>query len=1181
MALQLTYPRLVTKRDGRTTTFDPSKIEAAVYRCMTNGVHRPEAESTKIANDVAQAVSLILSRNGEGVTVEHVQRLVIQQLWALGHFDAAEQYTLYREERRRQRETQVDPAVETVVQADAAHFPSPLQYFQFIDKYARWDESKRRRETWSECCDRVIGFLRSRRQLAAVTAEEWGYLRDQMYRQQASPAMRVVQMAGPALERCNTGAFNCSYQAIDNLAVFPEALYLLMQGCGVGFSTESQYIDCLPRVKKQKGKPPRKLQIADSTEGWCDALREGLTAWVGGDDIDFDYSLVRPEGARLRIKGGRASGPEPLKNLLTFARTTVLKRQGKRLTSRDCHDMMCVLGKAGQLGGVRRASEIGLSDLDDTEIRDAKSGNWWETAPWLDMANNSATYIEKPTAVTFMEEWLALAKSGSGERGIFNRAGVLKQIPKRRKKADFGTNPCLTADALVAVADGRGSVSIGELAAEGKDVPVYCYDDQGNLTIRWMRHPRVTGYDEPVYKINFDNGASLRVTAKHKFRLRRGSYVEAQYLRPGDSLATLTRSLVAGRIMLSCRGGEVHESRLIAGFFAGREVLNDERVHHKNKNPIDNRPVNLEILPERTHLVDHSTGDSNANYGGVTNEELLAFGRNLARSLGRRFSTSEWCEFARVSGLPQRFSGWREKTLGNILAFSKRCAELEGLVVHEGVDPRVIRVYKRCLDAGLDAEIISGRAYVRKKCEECGDYFTVGQGNRERAYCSLSCSSTASSRDPKIQAIRRNNQAEFFKRNRELLRDQQLEVYVSLRAQLGRDPMKVEWKAACKKAGISCEMCRKGSPFRLWRDLTTASEAFNHKVVSIEFDGYADVYNGTVDEFHNFFVGGWEETTSGGMDKVVWVNNLNCGEILLRSGGLCNLSIAVARFDDTPQTLEAKVIAAAIFGTLQCTLTDFKYIRPHWKTNAEEERLLGVDINGQMDCPLLRHSAPGRVNLLRHLRDVAVKTNVEWATRLGINPSAAVTCVKPSGNSAAFFGCSSGLHPRWSRFQVRRARVKRTNPVARLLVDEGVPYATDPFNETLLVFDFYPDPAPVGTPTRNDLTALQQFENWLVWKENYTEHNPSATIYVGDDEWLALGAAVYANFDKVGGLTFLPRDGGTYRLAPNEELTEEEYNKQRANYPVIHWGKLSRYEMEDMTQQLAEPACAGGQCELF
>lgn len=1183
MVKQLTSPVTVVKRDGRRLPFDKSKIDRAVRRCMTLGLKRSDSEAIAVGSEIARAVSLILSKTEE-TSVEEVQRLVIQQLWALGHFDAAEHYTIYREERRRSREKEADPELESLILEDAAHFPSPLQYFQFIDKYSRWMEDKGRRETWSESCDRVINFFRTRPHLSMVEDSHWTTLRKEMYTQRASPAMRIVQMAGPPLERCNSGGFNCCYTAVDNLVVFAETLYLLMQGCGVGFSVESDYVEQLPRIKKQKGGPVKEIVIEDSTEGWCDAVKEGMETWFGGGDVTFNYSLIRPEGAKLRVKGGRASGPGPLKSLLVFTRDKILKRQGKRLTPRDCHDIQCVLGKAGQLGGVRRASEIGLSDLDDIEIRDAKKGNWWEVAPWLDMANNSATYEERPDSITFMEEWMALAKSGSGERGIFNRAAAKKMSPQRRKRERFGCNPCLTGSTVVAVADGRRGVSIRELAEKGEDVPVYCFDDKGKIAIRWLRHPRITGYSVQIYKVVLDNGQNLRVTGNHKFRLRSGKYVEAKYLQLGDSLSTLSMHTTrgGGYVTLTHRGGDDYEHRLVAQFYAGRELVPDEHVHHKDGIKTNNDPDNLEILDEGDHLSSHSIGRANPRYSGWTNNELIKLGRALVRSLGRRFSKKEWDEFARDNNLPLCFSEWRRKTLGDITTFSKRCAVLEGMEAFADVDPRVVRTYRRMLDCGLDAEIVDGKVLIRKPCEQCGDYFIVRHVNRESGYCSPRCSAFAQGRSEEIIGKRRITQRVTLDRRKEQLKERQLEVYVQLKKELGREPQKKEWRNACKLSGVNGTMNSKSSPFEFWEDLKSAVEMFNHRVVSVELDGEEDVYNGTVEDFHNFFVGGWDEPMKSeeGSRKIVWLNNRQCGEIFLRSSQMCNLSIAIARADDTPQTLAEKVTVAAMFGTLQSTLTDFKYIRPIWSENCIEERLLGVDINGQMDCPILRPGAPGRSELLRHLCQVAVNTNEEWGKKIGINQSAAVTCVKPSGNSAAFFGCSSGMHARWSKYQVRRVRVSRFGPVAKLLMTEGVPYAIDPLNESLLVFDFLPEPAPEGTPTRNDLTAIEQFRNWLDWKVNYTEHNPSATIYVGPDEWLSLGAAVYEDFDKVGGLTFLPRDSGTYQLAPNEELTEEDYLKRKAAFPKINWGKLSRLETEDMTEQRAELACSAGGCEI-
>jgi ribonucleoside-triphosphate reductase len=308
-----------------------------------------------------------------------------------------------------------------------------------------------------------------------------------------------------------------------------------------------------------------------------------------------------------------------------------------------------------------------------------------------------------------------------------------------------------------------------------------------------------------------------------------------------------------------------------------------------------------------------------------------------------------------------------------------------------------------------------------------------------------------------------------------------------------------------------------------------------------------------------------------------------CGEIILRPRQFCNLSICVARADDTEETLTHKVRMAAIYGTLQSKLTRFKYLSEEWRRNCEEERLLGVDITGQMDCPLLRPGAPGREALLDHLREVAIKTNEEFAERLGINPSVAVTCVKPSGNSAQLMNCSSGLHPRYSLYYIRRVRSGAYDPLTQLLQDEGVPWFPEvgqtKENCSVVVFEF-PIQAPEGAITRNDMTALEQLENWLVWKQRYTEHNPSVTIYVGEDEWLDVAHWVYSHWDWVGGISFLPKDGGLYQLAPYSEITADQYEKLSDSFPDIDWSKLRYYEQDDMTTSAQEYACVGGSCEL-
>ena len=600
-----------------------------------------------------------------------------------------------------------------------------------------------RRETWTETVTRVMQFLRRDRD-GYLTGAEWLELEFAMQNLEVMPSMRIVQMAGPSLERCSVGAYNCAYTAIDAIDSFAEILYILMQGTGIGYSVEDRYVNRLPRIKKQKKLPVDTYLIPDSTEGWCDALKHGLNTWFDGRDVVFDYSQIRDAGTVLRTKGGRASGPQPLRDLLNFVRETVLAKQTRRLTPLNCHDIACYCGYIVQVGGVRRAALISLSDLYDTDLAECKNGEFWKRFPYRSMANNSAAYEEKPSSTDFMEEWLNLAKSGTGERGIFNRE---LHIPARRKRADFGLNPC--------------------------------------------------------------------------------------------------------------------------------------------------------------------------------------------------------------------------------------------------------------------------------------------------------------------------------------------------------------------------------------------------------------------------------------------------GEITLRSKQFCNLSIVAARDTDTVEDLERKVRIAAYFGTIQSTLTHFPYLSDTWKKNSEDERLLGVDITGQRDCHLFNGAASSAI--FTRLRHAAVETNRKLSERIGINPSVSVTCVKPSGNSSQLLDCASGLHVRYSPYYIRRVRTGAYTPVARFLKDAGVPYfpetAQDAANPTVLVFEF-PVKAPDGAVCRGDVTARDQFNYWLDAKKNYTEHSASCTIYVEDHEWMSLGAAVYENWDKISGLSFLPKDHHIYPLAPYSEITKLQYEARVACFPKLDWSKLVDYEKSDETTLALEYGCTSGQCEL-
>jgi ribonucleoside-diphosphate reductase alpha chain len=740
----------VTKRSGEVVSFDINRIEKALMACMILDLEYENDKAELSAKSVAKQVKNLLCFEKQPVGVESIQNLVEAQLMAYGYYDVAKQYILFRDEKRRLREAaDIPDAVVQAFKANDHYFQHEIQKFQALDKFARYDYKLGRRETWPETVKRVINYFNwhCNNKGYLITSSVWEMLEKGLLNLKASPSMRCVQMAGPALERCQVGVYNCSFQFLQSTRDLAEELYVLMQGTGVGFSVEYEYAtEKFPRIKRQKKDVEVVTHvIADTTEGWCEAYRIGLDTWWAGHDIKFDFSKIREAGTPLKIKGGKASGPGPLKDLLEFARNRILSRQGKALSSLDLHDINCYAHRIVRMGGVRRASGISLTDLSDIEMRDCKHGQFWTHDEQRNQANNSAVYTEKPDPLVWMEEWLALARSGSGERGIFNRGALKSQFPKRRKTRGhlFGTNPC--------------------------------------------------------------------------------------------------------------------------------------------------------------------------------------------------------------------------------------------------------------------------------------------------------------------------------------------------------------------------------------------------------------------------------------------------GEIILRHKQFCNLSIAVIRPNDTMDEIKEKVILATIWGTLQSTMTDFCYIGEEWKKNSEEERLLGVDLLGFLDHPIFQDDEQAGP-ALEELRDLVNQTNEEWAEMLNIPVSAATTCIKPSGDSSVFFGTAAGFKGHHGEYYLRRVRANSTNPVAQMLKDEGVPCLTD-YDGSGLVLEF-----PMKTPEHGVLlktqTALSQLEKWKTFKKHWTEHNPSVTIYVRPEEWLDVGKWVYDNWDIVGGLSFLPYDGGMYPLAPYEAITKEDYDKRVASFPVVNWAKLVRYEKSDMTDLHQQVACAGGACEI-
>jgi len=439
----------VQKRDGRRAAFNAGNITRAIEKALRETEEAPLSAAPSVTTSVVEALEEIAASQTDFVpNVEAVQDEVERQLMLHDYTHTAKAYILYREQRAKSRaeDAEIPAHIRDKVKESAAYFSSAYQQFIFYQFYARWRDDLGRRETWVESIDRFMDYMHQKMG-KKLTAVEYDEVRTAILKQDICPSMRLLWSAGEACDATNVCAYNCAYIAPTSWRDLSEIMYVSMCGAGCGFAVEPENVEKFPQIKKQTGKKELPIIVEDSKEGWCEAFVEACEDWANGYDVDINYTLVRPAGSRLWTMGGRSSGPEPLRELMEFTRKKILSRQGRRLTTIDLHDIICQIGLIVVAGGVRRSALISLSSLDDVAMRDAKKGAFWQSEGQRSMANNSAVYETKPTAAELLDEWTALVKSGTGERGIFNRGGLEKQVPARRykqlaDKEQVGVNPC-------------------------------------------------------------------------------------------------------------------------------------------------------------------------------------------------------------------------------------------------------------------------------------------------------------------------------------------------------------------------------------------------------------------------------------------------------------------------------------------------------------------------------------------------------------------------------------------------------------------------------------------------------------------------------------------------------------------------------------------------------------------
>jgi ribonucleotide reductase, class II len=987
------------------------------------------------------------------------------------------------------------------------YFRDELAEFVYIRTYARHDEELGRRETWPETVERLVNYYK---EVAgdALTSEEYQEIKEAVLNHKVYPSMRLLWSAGKSARRNSTAIYNCAYTTISNIDSFATILFVLLHGTGIGYSCEKRYTDKLPVIeKKKKNAGVINVVFEDSKSGWAFGFLEVIQKLWEGYEVTWDLSKIRPKGAILKTTGGRASGPDPLNNLLKFVRNIIESHRDRKLSPINCNDIACRVAESVVVGGSRRSAMISLSDLEDQKMARCKMGAFWEDPNTImrSMANNSAVYEEKPSSVDFMREWLTLAESGTGERGIFSRIGAVNSMPSRRNKNyEFGTNPCVTGDTFLLTKSGQ--VPIGSLLSQ----PVEIWNGE-----QWSEvTPFSTGIN-PIWEVELSNGVTLRTTPYHKFIIHDG------YSNPRDKTDPNKRLEIAKHKKIETKDLKVGD-RL--GKFSMPVV-----------NPTDQDRMDQETFSSRYHLTDAYSQGFYSGDGIKCQEQSYLYSPKYV-------CADRLCGEVKIDGddsrdrkrwihgsmLPKDFVPMNE-SLGYRLNWFAGLLDSDGCVTRD--------------KNGNGLQIVSVDLEFLRDVQQ----MLVGMGVQAKVV-------RASEEGIRIMPNGRGGMAEY-------------ECQKTERLLVGNQDT-----ASLMALGLNCSRLdiSPNYPQRDARRFITVTS-----VKSLNFD--QETFCVTEPIANRMTVNG--------------IVTSQCAEIILRGpskiepndtgGQFCNLTTTIVRSNDTLDSLKEKMRISAIMGTIQACMINFGDLNKFsgsWQKNTEEERLLGCSLTGQQDAPHLMTAEN-----FRELRKVAVETNEEFASRLGIPKSAAVSTTKPEGTASILSSSSSGVHARFAPYYIRRVRISGTDPLFHMMKDQGVKFYPEvgmtEANATIWVCEF-PVKSPEGSVYAKDLTAIQQLQYWLRVKKNYAEHSVSATIYVKPDEWLTTGNWVYEHFDQITGVSFLPLSEHSYQLAPLEECSEIEYHRMLNDMPKINYSKLIKYENEDMTTGAQTLACVGGQCEL-
>jgi ribonucleotide reductase alpha subunit len=1031
-------------------------------------------------------------------------------------------------------------------------------YQEYIaaSRYARWDYDKSRRETWPETVDRYIKFWSDRNMLPEKDAKR---LTTAIRDLHCMPSMRCLMTAGEALARDNVAGFNCSYLSIDHPRAFDELMYILLCGTGVGYSVENQFVSKLPEVEEEFHVTDTTINVADSKVGWAKAFRELLSLlWVGQIPM-WDISNVRPAGAPLRTFGGRASGPEPLVELFEFTIDLFRRAAGRKLTTLECHDLCCKIAEIVVVGGVRRSALISLSDPSDRAMAEAKS------VYVVDEYNLVNETEEKWVYALTMKRHPAVRPTYKVE---FSKTTDFDQFQQRQLEYD--------KKIYWSKIEPQRALANNSACYEQKPDYTFFLDEMNSL---YKSYSGERGM--------FSREASINVAKRNERRETENILFGTNPCFSGDTLV----AVADGRNAVSIKD-LAKENRPFPVYSAARTHCGNQYgssttfSHWKDevKTGIAFKTGTKQLLK-----VTLSTGDTfrctPEHKLALPNGEYIEAKDSLGVQLHRFFTVKD--KYRRINTIDDAHKNQHR------MIWEHFNGEIpKGMVIDH-----VVSGSKDFVD---NLQMMTKQEHDKKTSAEMkGLNNPVYRIEDTEAWKQNLSNAMFLYNNPHFMGI---TNEELIHNGKRLIDAGEPITLKNLKKLDDRTPSSLPKNRFGGKISNLRKICLGEIVYKEHKRVPIAAKNANiypHVidevvVTNIVKDGIEDVYDIKVQDNSNFYIitSTFDEEANNSRGILVH----NCSEIILRPYQFCNLSEVVVRKDDTLEDLKRKVADATILGTFQSTLTDFRYLRKIWKKNTEEERLLGVSLTGIMDHPILNGSLckdiswffgeKGRgpnylAEALEELKQVSVDTNVKWAKKLNINPSVAITCVKPSGTVSQLVNSASGIHPRFSEYYIRTVRADVKDPLAQYMRDAGFPCEPDIMKESNLVFSF-PIKSPSSAIFANNVGALEQLKLWSIYQKHWCEHKPSITVYYKDEEFLEVFSWIWKNFDSVSGISLLPYSDHVYKQAPYQNITKEEYEEALKKMPSgIDWEEAAKYEHGiDSTTGSGELACTAGACEL-